>query len=218
MGFNRGIGWFGTQHVSFFIMTFSNVNGLSIGDIHEVATWNAFFDLPEKGDVFKDITVDGNVVTLYDSQNITIVDLSYQFLTLLRKLSISVGCSVTLGHSAFADTYATSFNIENIKSIGANVFGQSVVGVSPIMSFTLKGISTLPSSTFSNQPHIVSLDIPDVINLGETTGDDGVFASISGESIFLRIKSSLMTCNGGDPDGDIQSLQSNNIVTIATVQ
>jgi len=44
-----------------------------------------------------------------------------------------------------------------------------------------------------------------------------VFNYINGNTIDLTIPSSLMTCNGGNPDGDIQYLQTNNTVTITTV-
>ena len=56
-----------------------------------------------------------------------------------------------------------------------------------------------------------------VTNLGGTTGNDNVFASITGKAITLTIPSALMTCNGGNPDGDIQWLIDNNTVTIITV-
>jgi len=43
---------------------------------------------------------------------------------------------------------------------------------------------------------------------------DYVFTNIAGQTITLTIPSALMTCNGGNPDGDIQYLQANNTVTI----
>jgi hypothetical protein len=41
-----------------------------------------------------------------------------------------------------------------------------------------------------------------------------MFYNISGETITLTVPSALMTCNSGNPDGDIQYLQANNTVTI----
>jgi hypothetical protein len=44
-----------------------------------------------------------------------------------------------------------------------------------------------------------------------------VFDGIIGNIITLTVPLALMTCNGGNPDGDIQYLQANNTVTIITV-
>ena len=45
----------------------------------------------------------------------------------------------------------------------------------------------------------------------------GVFTGITSNNITLTVPSALMTCNAGNPDGDIQYLQSNNTVTVITV-
>jgi hypothetical protein len=50
--------------------------------------------------------------------------------------------------------------------------------------------------------------------LGSSVGYDYVFFNIIGKTITLTIPSSLMACNGGNPDGDIQYLIDNNTVTI----
>jgi hypothetical protein len=52
---------------------------------------------------------------------------------------------------------------------------------------------------------------------GNTVGDDAVFSDILGNLILLTIPSALMTCNSGNPDGDIIYLQANNTVSITTV-
>jgi hypothetical protein len=53
--------------------------------------------------------------------------------------------------------------------------------------------------------------------LGASVLDNNVFATITGNNITLTVPSALMTCNGGNPDGDIQYLQANNTVTIITI-
>jgi hypothetical protein len=61
------------------------------------------------------------------------------------------------------------------------------------------------------------INLPTITNLGSTVGNDNVFLDISGNTITLIVPSALMTCNSGNPDGDIQYLQANNTVTIITV-
>lgn len=64
----------------------------------------------------------------------------------------------------------------------------------------------------------VIIYIPLCASIGATVGDDGVFNSaFGGKNVTLTVPSSRMTCNGGNPDGDIQTLQATNTVTIITV-
>lgn len=63
-----------------------------------------------------------------------------------------------------------------------------------------------------------TINISSCTNLGGTTGDNNVFNNVyTGRSITLTVPSALMTCNEGNPDGDIQYLQANNTVTIIEV-
>jgi len=64
---------------------------------------------------------------------------------------------------------------------------------------------------------MTELYIPNCINMGDTVGLTNVFVGITGQAITLTIPAALMTCNGGNPDGDIQYLQANNTITIITV-
>jgi hypothetical protein len=70
---------------------------------------------------------------------------------------------------------------------------------------------------FHTCTELTSLGIPICTDLGGTTGDDDVFAAISGKTITITVPSSLMTCNAGQPDGDIQELVANNTVTIIQI-
>ena len=64
---------------------------------------------------------------------------------------------------------------------------------------------------------MININLPMCTNLGGTVGNNSVFFGISGNNITLTVPSALMTCNSGNPDGDIQYLQANNTVTIVTV-
>jgi hypothetical protein len=97
----------------------------------------------------------------------------------------------TISNRAFTSCLATEFNLPSATAIGVRVF-RLCTGATKIY-------------------------LPSVTDLGGTTGNDEVFINITGKTIELTIPAALMTCNGGDPDGDIQYLQANNTVTIITV-
>ena len=64
---------------------------------------------------------------------------------------------------------------------------------------------------------LTEIYIPKCTTIGTTHGNDYVFLPVIGNTITLTIPSTLMTCNGGAPDGDIQYLIDNNILTIIQV-
>ena len=74
-----------------------------------------------------------------------------------------------------------------------------------------------------NCPSLTTINIPACTNLGGTVGNDDVFGGTipswipTGNAITLTVPAVLMTCNAGNPDGDIQTLQANNTVTVITV-
>lgn len=59
--------------------------------------------------------------------------------------------------------------------------------------------------------------LPACTALGSTVGNNNVFQNITGKTINLTIPAALMTCNGGNPDGDIVDLQSRCTVNITQV-
>jgi len=70
---------------------------------------------------------------------------------------------------------------------------------------------------FSNCTALTTISLPSCTALGTTTGDNFVFSTIIGNTITLTVPSALMTCNAGNPDGDIVYLQANNTVTVITI-
>ena len=83
--------------------------------------------------------------------------------------------------------------------------------------FILPAATTLGVRVFASCTGVTKIYIPSVTDLGGSTGNNEVFLSISGRTIELTVPAALMTCNGGNPDGDIQTLQAANTVTIVTV-
>ena len=166
-----------------------------VGDAYNLSDWNTFFDLPTNGNSFTSIIVMGSEIQLFGGSNISIKnDLFYDtgsYNNFLLQIIDNGGCIVEVGNFSFY--YCTQLNTVILPaaiSIGIGCFEAC---------FALTIIS-LNSCT----------------NLGPTVGNNTVFYDIVGNTISLTIPSALMTCDGGLPDGDIQYLQANNIVTIIT--
>jgi hypothetical protein len=78
-------------------------------------------------------------------------------------------------------------------------------------------VVTIADSVFKTCTALTTSDISSCSSLGSSVGSDGVFNAITGIVISQTVPSVLMTCNGGNPDGDIPYLQANNTETIYEV-
>jgi len=86
-----------------------------------------------------------------------------------------------------------------------------------LISVNFPNVTNIGDSCFNDCPSLNSIYLPKCTSLGTTIGDDNVFFVIVDLSINLTIPAALMTCNSGQPDGDIQYLIANNTVTIVTI-
>lgn len=117
---------------------------------------------------------------------------------------------------AFQTTALSSISLPKVISLGDGCF-ESCPSLQ-ILDFPM--VATIGNGCFGDANFyngLTSINIPSCINLGNTTGDDSVFYNIVGQTITLTVPAALMTCNSGQPDGDIQYLQANNTVTIIEV-
>jgi hypothetical protein len=122
--------------------------------------------------------------------------------------------SVTYIDDSFLDCSSlTSITIPNVIEIGYAAFG----ACSSATTFNTPLATILGNFAFQECFSITTLNLSSCTNLGETVGDNGVFGNIVGNTITLTVPAALMTCDGGNPDGDIVYLQANNTVTIITV-
>jgi hypothetical protein len=108
---------------------------------------------------------------------------------------------------------ATSFDFPLLETLGE--FGFAFCGSATSFNFPL--LRGMASNAFRGASSSTSFNLPSCTNLGGSVGNNFVFQNIFGNTITLTVPSALMTCNGGNPDGDIQRLQANNTVTIITV-
>ena len=81
----------------------------------------------------------------------------------------------------------------------------------------LPALQTVGTYCFTDCTSLKNVMLPACTNLGSSVLNNGVFNNITGKIITLRVPAALMTCNSGNPDGDIQYLQANNTVTITQV-
>jgi hypothetical protein len=107
-------------------------------------------------------------------------------------------------------TSLTSITLPNLKSAGVSCFS-TCTSLTSISFLSLTGLS---QSCFAVCNSLTTIDLPLCTNLGGTVANNNVFLGITGNTINLTIPTSLMTCNAGNPDGDIQYLQTANTVTI----
>ena len=102
----------------------------------------------------------------------------------------------------------TTINLPSATYVGADCFSFS----NQLTSVTLPNVTYIGDNCFESCIALTSVSIPSCINLGSSVGDNSVFLDITGNEIALSIPPALLTCNGGNPDGDIQYLQANNTV------
>ena len=118
----------------------------------------------------------------------------------------------TSGNDFDGCSSVTTFNIPSLIFADSTCFRSC----SSVTTFNLPLLTNSSSNCFQECLSVTTFNLPSCTNLGGTTGNNNVFNGISGISITLTIPESRMTCNSGNPDGDIQYLQANNTVTVIT--
>jgi hypothetical protein len=132
----------------------------------------------------------------------------------------------------------TYISLPELVTAGEACFYQDVFVAERVVTYNLPKLQTIDNECFYsvntteiNLPSLTDAgfgcfretfntsvyNLPSCTNLGGSVGDDYVFRNIIGNTLTLTIPASRMTCDGGDPDGDIVYLQNNNTVTIITV-
>lgn len=154
----------------------------------------------------------------------------------LKNLTLAFDEITQLGNDVFDSCYElTSLSFPNLLTTGSNTFGSCI----NLTSLNLPSLQAAGDYTFGNVysltqiilPSLVyignlgmygctsltTISLPSCTNLGGSVGNNNVFQGITGNIITLTVPAALMTCNAGQPDGDIQYLQANNTVTVITV-
>ena len=219
------------------ILTFDNISNanLLVGDASDVSDWNTFFDLPIYGNPFTSVTIVSDSVHLYGGSNIIVkdglfsdnydiikvldyagsmIEVEYEgFFAMYSLIEVNLPSVTILATSVFSENEELAIiSIPNLVTAGGGVFTDCSFSVADFPLLTYIG-----STCFTSCVNLQTINLPLCTNLGGTVGNNFMFYNINGNPITLTVPSALMTCNSGNPDGDIQYLQANNTVTIITV-
>ena len=146
-------------------------------------------------------------LTLPFSSITTLGKYTFQGCTLLD--SIDLPYLISADENCFANcTSLTSISLPLLETAGAGCFN----GCISLPTVDLPLLETAGNYCFEYCTSLTSVYLPSCTNLGTTVGDDGVFDGITLQTITVIVPDALLTCNGGNPDGDLQYLIANNTV------
>lgn len=159
------------------------------------------------------------------ASNPVITTINLPELTYLGSDSFASNCPSLINVNLPKITSLESSCFEECSSLTSVYFPLVVSGNSQNWFSTCTSLTTIDLPlitnvgpfTMDNCLALTTINLPSCTDLGGTVGDNSVFSNINGNTITLTISASLMTCNSGLPDGDIQYLQANNTVTVITV-
>jgi len=220
----------------FLRISWNDINDATVmigGDVNDVSVWNNFFNLPIEGSPFFSVLVDGGIVILNNTgtmaintpfsvatfsiadQNV-VTSLGHRqvfYKTGITDISLNI-CTSIDDSSFYTADKLISVTLPSLVSVGVGAFEACTAQT----AFVFPLATTIGNQAFSGCTSATTFMLPSVTSLGEDVLDNAVFAGIANQTITLTIPSALMTCNSGDPDGDITALQlSGNAVTIIEV-
>lgn len=196
------------------------------GPRNDIASWNSKFGLPANGTPFTAYSESGNSSTL-DGGGDMYIGIQLKENPNLLKVIDTKGIITSCGYAPFAyEQNATEFRLHGLTDISAggcftNSYGISIIempeltiagnnsfqSVQAVTSLSFPKLQSIGNSGFYNCTQLANLSIPVCTALGTTTGDNSVFANISGKTFTLTIPTSIHS------DGDVAVLQANNQVT-----
>ena len=190
-------------------MTFRNIT-LNGWDIMTLNDWNTFFDLPTNGPPFISIYIHDDIIELVGETGVTLKALLFNSENDIVQI-IDGGCVTHILSQCF--TGANYFTLASFPSVVSVT--DSFKLAEKLVSVYLAGASlTIGNNCFYGCYDIELIDIRNCIQLGSTTGDNGVFNFITNQTISLYIPAALTT------DGDVayltDSAQGNTVTIIET--
>lgn len=121
---------------------------------------------------------------------------------------------IELPEGCFQDCQALiSFSHASLQELGTGTFYRCIA----LGTINTPNVTILGESVMNGCVNLETVSLNSCVALGPTVGDNEIFNNIVGQNITLTIPSALMTCNAGNPDGDIQYLVANNTVNIIQV-
>lgn len=218
------------------LLTFDDIANVPVADASSVSNWNTFFDLPTYGTAFTGVNVVGNVVNLRGGSGITVKNGLFVNNTHIINITDTLGCIIAAGTDSFNScTGLVNPSFPALTAAGINCFAYCTGLVNPYFPSLITvgtacfyhctglvnpnslSLTSVGSFCFELCTSLTAFNFHICTALGATVGLDYVFYGITGKTITLTVPTALMTCDGGDPDGDIRYLQANNTVTIIQI-
>jgi hypothetical protein len=151
--------------------------------------------------------------------------------------TISLPSLTSMGVNAFESSYyLETISLPIITTVGVNAFYNcgSLINVSlpaailvdiyafygciNLSTISLPSATTIGYECFDTCSSLSTISLPACTDLGGDIYDDAVFNNINLQTISLTVPTALMNAQGaGIPDGDIETLQLNNTVTVHEV-
>lgn len=132
-----------------------------------------------------------------------------------RNVTLSGGSNVVI---PTASVLAGS-NLTNVSDQGSvtGIQASAFSGCALVLSYSFDSCTTVGDSAFANSTAMTSISLPACTALGSTTGDNGVFTGITGNTIAMTFNAVLETCNAGNRDGDIDAAGVSNTINVTYV-
>jgi len=121
----------------------------------------------------------------------------------------------TIGEACFQGCSFTNIQIPLLANVSAA--GGEFASNPNLVGLSFPFVTKIGYGFCANCPSLISLYLPLCGDFGGTTGDDFVFDALSGNTVTVTVPALLETCDGGNPDGDLVYLASNNTTTITYV-
>jgi hypothetical protein len=226
----------GADEFSLTYTTRANADASSGGDASVLSNWNTKFNLPTNGTLFTSVTVVGGKVTftggggmtvkascfmdstslleVNDTAGIIVAVNDYAFANIKVLTSVNLAGVLTMGSAFYYATAMTNFNAPKLTSAGLYCFDNCI----SMTSFNLPELTNCGDMCFYGNSLCADYYLPKLTTSGTTTGSNSTFYSpdFSG-SYHFTIPASLMTCNGGNPDGDLIDIINNYTCLITQI-
>jgi hypothetical protein len=123
--------------------------------------------------------------------------------------------NANINHTVPFTTLVTAGNTQRLYGGGGVDLGPIFTSSNPTALLSIndacKVVVSIQNDAFNGAAGLQYANFPGLINLGQTPGDDNVFANVvTGTTVTLTVPIAQQTIDSGNPDGDILTLLTNN--------
>jgi hypothetical protein len=152
----------------------------------------------------------GGLITTNDLENLMNFALDNPTIESLN--DITTITFTNLGYTIPREAFENS-RLIYIKSYAIEIGLDSFKSSADLEEIDFPILEIIGDTSFRGCGRLNEMNLPSVISYGNTTGNEGVFASIVGNAIQITTPIIHQTSNGGNLEGDLQELDGNNAVT-----